>query len=104
MIEIKKDVSAREIRFFGLLWLVFLGGLGALAIWKPGGLIGAALGVAACVFLASLDVPDLIPVPILQLEIVLLAMGVMSVVGVAAGVVPAWRAARVDPAVTLRME
>jgi ABC-type lipoprotein release transport system permease subunit len=33
-----------------------------------------------------------------------LALGVMSAVGFGAGVVPAWRAARVDPAVTLRME
>ena len=48
MIEIKQDVSTREIRVFGLLWLAFLGGLGGLAIWKPEGLIGAAtiLGVA----------------------------------------------------------
>jgi putative ABC transport system permease protein len=78
--------------------------LETLTVTGLGGLIGAALGVGACVLLASLDVPDLIPVPILQLEIVLLAIGVMSFVGVAAGVVPAWRAARIDPAVTLRME
>jgi hypothetical protein len=42
MIEIKQEVTPREIRVFGLLWLVFLGAVGALAIWKPEGLIGAA--------------------------------------------------------------
>jgi putative ABC transport system permease protein len=69
-----------------------------------GGLAGAALGVAACLALGALEVPDLIPVPVLDARIVGLALGVLGGVGVAAGVVPAWRASRVDPAVTLRME
>jgi hypothetical protein len=34
MIEIKQDVSPREIRIFGLLWLIFFAGIGALAIWR----------------------------------------------------------------------
>jgi ABC-type lipoprotein release transport system permease subunit len=41
---------------------------------------------------------------VLSARLVWLALGVMTAVGVAAGVVPAWRAARVEPAVTLRME
>jgi len=41
MIEIKTDPTAREVRIFGLLWLLFFGGVGAVAWWKPGGLIGA---------------------------------------------------------------
>ena len=36
--------------------------------------------------------------------IIALAIGVMTVVGLAAGLVPAWRAARIDPSVTLRAE
>jgi ABC-type lipoprotein release transport system permease subunit len=35
---------------------------------------------------------------------VVLAVSAMSVVALAAGVVPAWRAARIDPAETLRVE
>ena len=69
-----------------------------------GGLLGLALGIGGAFGLARLDVPDLIPVPILRAWIVWLAVGVMMVVGVTAGVVPAWRAARVDPSLTLREE
>jgi putative ABC transport system permease protein len=69
-----------------------------------GGALGLAIGVGGALALASLDVPDLIPVPVLRGWIVALAIGVMTGVGLAAGLVPAWRAARVDPSVTLRAE
>jgi putative ABC transport system permease protein len=69
-----------------------------------GGLFGVALGVAGCMGLAGLDLPELVPLPVLSGRIVALALLVMSGVGVAAGVIPAWRAARTDPALTLRME
>jgi len=69
-----------------------------------GGLIGAALGVGACLFLGSLSLPELIPAPTLRPGIVGLAMGVLILVGVTSGVIPAWRASRVDPAAILRME
>lgn len=48
MIEIKTDPTPREIRVFGLLWLAFFGALGAVAWWRPEGLLGAAsvLGLA----------------------------------------------------------
>ena len=78
--------------------------LETLTVTGLGGLAGVGVGVGICVFLGRLDVPDLIPVPILQPAVVMLALGVMSVVGLAAGVIPAWKAARVDPALTLRME
>jgi putative ABC transport system permease protein len=74
------------------------------AITSVGGLAGAALGIGGCLLLGSLDVPDLIPVPVLSSEIVFLALGILTAVGISAGVIPAWRAARVDPASTLRME
>jgi ABC-type antimicrobial peptide transport system permease subunit len=51
-----------------------------------------------------LDVPEIIPVPVLRVGIVVTALVVVVVVGIAAGVIPAWRAARVDPAYTLRLE
>jgi putative ABC transport system permease protein len=78
--------------------------LETLCVVALGGLLGVALGLFGCLALASLEVPDLVPVPVLSLRVVLLALGVMTAVGLGAGVVPAWRAARVDPAVTLRAE
>ena len=69
-----------------------------------GGLLGVLLGTALCALIGSLEVPDLVPVPVVQARIVWIAIAVMSAVGALAGVVPAWRASRVDPAVTLRME
>jgi putative ABC transport system permease protein len=78
--------------------------LETFTIVSLGGLLGIALGGTACALLAQLEVPDLVPVPIVEARIVAIAIAVMSAVGVLAGVVPAWRASRVDPAVTLRME
>ena len=78
--------------------------LETLCVVALGGMLGVALGLAGCALLASLDFPDLVPVPVLSWRVVWLALGVMSLVGFGAGVVPAWRAAQVDPAVTLRME
>lgn len=69
-----------------------------------GGTTGIVLGVGGCWILARLRVPDLIPVPILRGDVVMLGAGVMTAVGIAAAVLPAWRAARVDPSVTLRAE
>jgi putative ABC transport system permease protein len=78
--------------------------LETFAVTALGGLAGAALGAAGSWALGRLEAPDLVPLPVLRLDLVWLALGVMSSVGVAAGVVPAWRAARVDPAVSLRRE
>jgi putative ABC transport system permease protein len=75
-----------------------------LAITATGGLLGAAFGVAGCALLGRIDAPDLVPIPILSGRLVVLSLAVMAAVGVAAGIVPAWRATRIDPAVTLRME
>jgi putative ABC transport system permease protein len=75
-----------------------------LTVTSLGGLVGIALGAGGCLLLGRLELPELIPVPILDARIVLLALGVMGAVGLAAGVIPAWRATRVDPAETLRME
>jgi putative ABC transport system permease protein len=75
-----------------------------LAICLLGGTLGAALGIGACLGLARLPVPELVPVPILQPGIVVLAFSVLVLVGIGSGVVPAWRASRIDPALTLRMD
>jgi putative ABC transport system permease protein len=75
-----------------------------LVVTSVGGLAGVALGVVGCLAIGSLDVPDLVPVPILSGRLVVAALAVMTIIGVVAGVVPALRAARIDPAITLRME
>ncbi len=97
-IGIRLAVGARRR---DVVWQFFLE---TFVITGLGGLAGLALGLAGCWALARLDVPDLVPVPILRGEIVVLALAVMGAVGIAAGVVPAWRAARVDPSLTLRAE
>jgi putative ABC transport system permease protein len=69
-----------------------------------GGLVGAAFGIAGCAAFGLFELPDFLPIPLLSGRVVALALGVLSGVALAAGVIPAWRAARVDPALTLRME
>jgi putative ABC transport system permease protein len=97
-IGVRLAVGARRRDIVGQFFLeTFL-------ITGVGGLAGLALGIGGALGLARLEMPDLIPVPILRPWIVLLALGVMTVVGLAAGLVPAWRAARVEPSVTLRAE
>ncbi len=83
-----------------------------VAIVAIGGALGVAFGAGGALFLASdffrAGIPpalrDLVPVPELSAAIVLLAVLAMGVVAVVAGLVPAWRAARIDPAETLRVE
>jgi putative ABC transport system permease protein len=78
--------------------------LETFAITLLGGLVGALLGVWGTLALASVPMPDLVPIPRLSHGIIAVAFGVMLAVGLLAGVVPAWRAARVEPAEMLRME
>jgi putative ABC transport system permease protein len=78
--------------------------LETIVITGIGGLAGVVIGIAGCWVLAGIEAPDLIPVPILRPGIVALTVALLSGLGVAAGIAPAWRAARVDPAVSLRSE
>jgi putative ABC transport system permease protein len=83
-----------------------------VAIGALGGGLGVALGTGGALFLASEAFRggispaqrDLVPVPELSLSVVLLAVLAMGGVAIVAGLVPAWRAARIDPAETLRVE
>ena len=76
----------------------------AFTLTSLGGLTGLATGIAACSLLGRLQVPDLIPVPILQWDVVVVALVIVVLAGLFAGVVPAWRASKIDPAQTLRMD
>jgi putative ABC transport system permease protein len=83
-----------------------------VAIVVVGGGFGVGLGVGGALFLGS-DVfrsripsalRDLVPIPELSWGVIVLALAAMTLVALLAGVVPAWRAARIDPAETLRVE
>jgi putative ABC transport system permease protein len=83
-----------------------------VAIVVVGGGFGVGLGVGGALFLGS-DVfrsrippalRDLVPIPELSWAVIVLALAAMTLVALLAGVVPAWRAARIDPAETLRVE
>ncbi|HKJ24862.1 MAG TPA: ABC transporter permease [Myxococcota bacterium] len=97
-IGVRRAVGARRrdvvVQFF----------LETFTVTSVGGGVGAALGVLGTRALAAVDAPDLVPVPIFGWGIVAVAVGVMLSVGLLAGVVPAWRASRIEPAETLRME
>jgi putative ABC transport system permease protein len=77
-----------------------------------GGALGMALGVAGSWILASpglrAGIPpalnDLIPVPELRTGTIAAAVSILGFTGLLSAVVPAWRASRVDPAVTLRAD
>jgi putative ABC transport system permease protein len=83
-----------------------------VAIVVVGGGLGVALGLGGALFLGSdafrariaPALRDLVPVPEPSFAVVALALLAMGVVALVAGLVPAWRAARVDPAETLRVE
>lgn len=97
-IGVRLAVGARRRDVVGQFFLE------TLVITAVGGLVGLTLGIASCWGLSHLQVPDVVPIPILRPWIVWLALGVMSAVGFASGVVPAWRASRVEPSITLRTE
>ncbi len=97
-IGVRLAVGARRRDVLGQFFLE------TLVMTGLGGLVGLGLGLGGCWVLTRLQVPDVVPVPILKPQILLLALGVLGTVGIGAGLVPAWRAARVDPSLTLRAE
>lgn len=78
--------------------------LETFAVVAIGGLAGVAVGSALTLAMGSFDAGDLVPVPVYSWSAVSASLIVMSTVGVLAGLIPAWRASRVDPAETLRAD
>jgi putative ABC transport system permease protein len=74
-----------------------------LVITLVGGAAGLSLGLLGCALLARLG-SDVIPMPVVVPEVALLALIITTIVGLASGTGPAWQAARVDPAESLRAE
>ena len=81
-------------------------------LFALGGALGVFFGAGGAALLGSdwlraglsPELRDLVPIPLLSLDIVGLALGVMAAVALVAGVVPAWRAMKIDPALTLRAD
>jgi ABC-type antimicrobial peptide transport system permease subunit len=105
-IGIRLAVGARRRDVLLQLFLetAFLAGLG--------GALGVALGVAGSELLGSpalrAGIPpalnDLIPVPALKPRMIVGAAVLLAATGLLSALVPAWRAARIDPALTLRAD
>jgi putative ABC transport system permease protein len=74
-----------------------------LVITLAGGAVGLSFGLLGCALLGMLP-GELVPRPAIVPEVAVAAVVVTTVVGLAAGVAPAWQAARVDPAESLRTE
>jgi putative ABC transport system permease protein len=78
--------------------------LETFAVVAMGGLLGVCVGSALTLAMASIEAGDLVPVPVYSWSAVAISLIVMTTVGVLAGLIPAWRASRIDPAETLRAE
>jgi putative ABC transport system permease protein len=74
-----------------------------LTITLVGGGAGLSLGLLGCALLGQIR-SDIVPVPVVVPAVAVLALIVTTVVGLASGAGPAWQAARVDPAESLRAE
>ncbi|MCL6431001.1 MAG: ABC transporter permease [Anaerolineae bacterium] len=94
-IGLRRAVGAQQVDIL----LQFLAEAVLLAL--VGGAIGLALGAVGS-YVVSLLVQSLRGLVWLSLDVVLIAVGVSSAVGVAAGLYPAWRAALLPPTQALR--
>jgi len=92
-IGLRKALGARRSR---VLWQFVIE---AVLLAFLGGVIGVALASGGTLIGRYLDFPAEVP-----LWAVALGLGVSSGIGLLAGLYPAWRASRLDPAVALRAE
>ncbi|HEY4120971.1 MAG TPA: ABC transporter permease [Byssovorax sp.] len=92
-IGLRKALGARR----GRVLMQFI--IEAVLLASFGGVLGVALGFGATWLGTFLAFPAEVP-----MWAVALGLGVSSGIGLAAGIYPAWRASRLDPAVALRIE
>ena len=95
-IGLKKAVGATTRHIMG----EFL--LEAVVIGALGGLIGYGLGVSITVIANALTPPGQSTLFLITLPLTILALGFATALGAVAGILPAWRAARLDPVTALR--
>jgi putative ABC transport system permease protein len=95
-IGLKKAVGATTRHIMGefLLEAVFIGVLG--------GLIGYGLGVVITVVANALTPPGQSTLFLITVPLTVFALGFAAALGAVAGILPAWRAARLDPVTALR--
>jgi putative ABC transport system permease protein len=97
-IGLKKAVGATTTNIMG----EFL--LEATLIGVVGGLIGYGLGASITVILNATTPPGQSTLFLVTPSLTILAIGFATVLGALAGILPAWRAARLDPVTALRNE
>jgi len=97
-IGLKKAVGATTMNVMG----EFL--LESTLIGIVGGVVGYALGASITFTINALTPPGQATLFLVDLPITVFAIGFAIVLGAAAGVLPAWRAARLDPVTALRNE
>ncbi len=97
-IGLKKAVGATTVDVMGefLLEATFIG--------LVGGLIGFGFGALITIIANATTPPSQSTLFLLTPKLTLLAIGFATALGAVAGVLPAWRAARMDPVIALRME
>ena len=97
-IGLKKAVGATTLNVMGefLLEATFIG--------IVGGLIGYGLGAAITLIVNATTPPGQSTLFLLTPSLTIFAIGFATVLGALAGILPAWRAARLDPVTALRNE
>ena len=95
-IGLKKAVGATTLN---IMW-EFL--LEAVVIGLVGGLVGYGLGATITIVANALTPPGQSTLFLLDARITIFAIGFATALGAVAGILPAWRAARLDPVTALR--
>jgi len=102
-IGILKSMGAMALDIFKLVWLE------TIVLCVGGGLIGTALALLTA-RLTDILVRNLLPyspsggLVAIDVKLVLMALGVVTAIGLASGIYPSWKAARMRPLDTIRSE